>query len=675
MGRLVQSNTTVGLTQEYTKFFTTTVWGGSVQSFTVPPGVSQIKLTAVAVGGCLAGSTTTSGMNGAANNVIFARLNGIDPPFVSFAKSSTFFSIGLAGKYVYGSIINSDASGINGDGDVSNTSRMSGNYFNALDVNPWSIVVSQGNTTAQQLSTSTDGFNFTHTTISTSTAPILYSCVFGGNGQAMVAIGNTANSNVYYTANYGEKWTNLINYGVPTRTSRLRYLNGTWIACTGSDSAFFFTTTPISATGLVNVWVTSNAMPAALLPRDVGWTGTTYIVAMGNATNVAICTTLTGTWVNQAHGGDLSFNTCESGNGEVLLFENGPSLTSATSLRGTSGTATNYNSINAFAVSNSGLKYDAAKSIPFISGGMWVLGNVGTSLKTTTSVVTASINSLAIITPINGNTLVNNTAVNNVQYIGSNYCSLGSTNGLGKFSSAGVLTANLSTATELTTEFGYISTVLRSPDFVIAKNGTEVLQLQGGGTANVNLSGKGGGKGGGNSVSGSSGGRGQSGIGSASTLLPLGNGGGTGYSGTYGGGGTWNAKSMMYAPQENSLVPGASGGGSSNAVTSGGGGSLFSMSNTPPSSTPTYSLPALVFNRSTNIGSPGGGAHGVNVLATTAYSAGGGAEGCYKYSLDCLPGDTFTLTLPGACYVYADGSNGTNGGPGGESYAMIQYNA
>jgi len=748
--------------QEYTQYFPTKPWGGTVQTFTVPAGVSQIKLTAVAVGGCLAGAYNMKAMNGTANNVFFARLNGVDPAFVSFANaSSTYFSHGMAGKYVYGSVLNSGAAGINGSDDANTgAGRMNGNYFNALDVKPWGIVVSQANATTQVLSTTTDGFNFTHTVISSNTSSILYSCVFGGNGQAMVNIGIT--SGVWYTNNYGATWANLTSvaaFGGRT-VSRIRYLNGIWIAAdTTVGGLLNFSASPLSASGAVNAWTVTGA-GIATSPTDFAWTGSTYVAPFGSANNVYTCATINGSWTTQAHGGDLAFDTCESSpyvggatcsfatnvmtctvapttgtfaigqvitsagvtagttitafgtgsgglgtytlsttpgtiaaqsctaGGEVLLFKRAQNSTSATSFRSTVGAATTYTSVNIYAtLANQSGYYDGVKYLPFTGGGMWcICGSQGTII--TTSVSYPSFSTLGIGAP--GNTLTNATAINNLQYLGGNYCSLGNNNGLGKYSAAGVITASLSTSGQLTTEFGYTDTTYWAPSVTVAKNGVNVLTLQGGGTANAasNSGAGGGGQYPGSSAYVTSPGVGVTGIGGvSSTVTPYtstpatGNGGGVGgnVNTAYklGGGGTSNIYSVPYAPLPNTIVPGASGAssGDSNYYVNGGGGSLFAAAGAGGIFSPTFSDPASVFYASAKIGSYGGGANGAKVLTTTTYAAAGGAQGCYKYSINVSPGDVITLTLPGCCYVYANGATGTTGGPGGESYAMIQYNA
>lgn len=756
MGRLVQSNTTVGVTQQYTQYFPTNPWGGSVKTFTVPAGVSQIKLTAVAVGGCLAGASTTQGMNGTANNVIFARLNGTDPAFVSFATQVTgYLAIQHAGKYINGSILNSAAAGINGSNDVScgNLARMNGNYFNAKDAIPWGIVVSQQAGTSGVISATTDGFNFTHTAVTVSASAILYSCVFGGNGQAMVAIGNTANANLYYTSNYGATWVNLAAVSVPTAT-RIRYLNGYWIALAGGTT-FQYSNAPLNAAGAPVAWTASQTLTTGI--TDIAWTGTTAVVTYANATNAQISAWAagaapSGTWALQAHGGDLAFDTCESSpyvggatcsfatnvmtctvapttgafaigqvitsagvtagttitafgtgsgglgtytlsttpgtiaaqsctaGGEVILIKRNATFTSATSVRATFGSATTYNSPGFYAVATTEkLNYSALSYVPFTGGGMWVaLGNNSTNAYYFTSAVYSTVAGSSLCAgTTGGNTLTNATAINNLQYLGSNYCSLGSTNGLGKYSSAGVITASLSTAAQLTTEFGYTDTTYWAPSVTIAKNGTTVLPLQGGGTSGgATIPGTGGG----NQYIGNaaSPGNGPTGTGAVGGGVPVGNGGtalvSAGTS-TFAGGGTWNAQSAAYAPQPGALVPGASGGGGTAAsYNAGGGASLFGAAG-PQGPQPTFSDPGTTYSASSRVGSYGAGANGAKVLTATYTQPAGGAQGCYQYSISCSPGDVFTLTLPGCYYVMANGATGTNGGPGGESYAMIQYSA
>ncbi len=772
MGRLVQGNAS-NSTQEYTEYFPTKPWGGTVQSFTVPAGVKQIKLSAVGVGGCLAGSATTSAMNAAYNNAIFARLNGIDPPFVSFAKpSSTYFSIGLSGKFVYGSIFNSEAAGINGSGDVSSSGRMNGSYFNALDAIPWGISVSQGTGAAQIISTTKDGFNFTHTAITTSNSPTLLSCVFGGNGQAMVALGADSTGtgdNLWYTNNYGATWKNLAGAYSGFPILRVRYLNGYWIAGSNSVAVLKYTSNPLTASGGVAAWASTAAITGGATV-DIGWTGTTAVLVYENATNVQISPWAageapSGTWTTQAHGGDLIFTVCESSpyvggatcsfatnqmtctvapttgafaigqvitsagvtagttitafgtgagglgtytlstspgtiaaqsctaGGEVVLFKQGTGLASAASIRATFGAATTYNSVgNVFAITGAGgTRYDGLKYLPFTSGGMWAIGNSNYSgVVTTVSAVYATLNVTSITTNISGNTLTNATAINNLQYLGSNYCSLATSNGLGKYSAPGVVTASLNSAAQLTAEFGYTDTTKWAPSFSIARNGVEVLALQGGGTTNA-FSGSTSGAGGSGQYQGVPGGvpgTGPTGAGGKSqTVSPYtpapssGNGGAVvGNVNTplaSGGGGTWQFQSTTYQPTPDTIIPGASGagyGGISYCLT-GGGGSLFSPGGSVYPIDTIYNSPGNTYRISNRLGSYGGGAHGAAVLTSTFYGAGGGAQGCYKYSIPCEPGDVFTLTLPGACYVNANGATGTDGGPGGESYAIIQYNA
>lgn len=759
MGRLVQGNSIVGVTQEYTQTFQTNPWGGTVQTFTVPAGVSQIRLTAVASGGCLQGSATTAAINDVANNVIFARLNGTDPAFLVTSKASaTLFSAQYSGKFIYGDVINGTASGVNGLNDVSTgTGRMNGNYFNPLDAVPWGIVVSQGNSGASQvISATTNGFNFTHTPITTSSLPFIYSCVFGGAGQAMVAIGTTTNAsqNLWYTNNYGLTWTQLTNALSSAHVVRLRYLNGFWIGMNGvAPATFSYTASPVSATGSANVWSVSQSL-ATFGGTDIAWTGTTYVVAVANSTNVVIGTTLNGTWTAQAHGGDLAFDVAESspyvggatgsisgttltitsapttgsfaigqpiygtgvtsgtlitalgtgtggtgtytvsasqtvasttisGGGEVVLFKTNTNPTSATSYRATFGAATTYNSINIFAIAGYSMKYDASKYVPFSSGGMWVFGGNSAFVQTTTSAVTVSLTNLATTLGSLGNTFTNATAINNIQYLGSNYCSLASTNGLGKFSAAGVITASLRTAAQLTTEFGYTSTVSWAPSFTIAKNGTTVLTLQGGGTVGSSTTTTGG-IGGGSSAPGSSvagvGPTGTGGVGNATVaniVQATGNGGAVAnVSTTYGGGGTWQFQSTTYAPKPNSLISGGGGSGSlANTQSGGGGGSLFCPAGAAVGIVMTFSNPISAYNASQKIGLYGGGANAITVASGSNYASGGGAQGCYQYSINCSPGDVFTLTMPGVAYVFVNGTTQTNGGPGGESYAIIQYNA
>jgi hypothetical protein len=163
----------------------------------------------------------------------------------------------------------------------------------------------------------------------------------------------------------------------------------------------------------------------------------------------------------------------------------------------------------------------------------------------------------------------------------------------------------------------------------------------------------------------------------ANIVQAFGNGGPVGNTTTTaGGGGTWQANSTTYLPQPNSLIPGGSGSGNQAAgLYGGGGGSLFCPAGQATSASISFSEPATIYNASNKVGQFGGGANGCDVLTSTRWGAGGGAQGCYKYSIACSPGDVFTLTLPGCCYVMANGATGTNGGPGGESYAMIQYNA
>jgi hypothetical protein len=753
MGRLVQGNSIVGVTQEYTQTFPTKPWGGTVQTFTVPAGVSQIKLTAVASGGCLAGSATTSEIVGAANNVIFARLNGTDPAFLVTSKvSTTFFGAQYSGKFVYGDVTNNSASGINGLNDVSTGSgRMNGNYFNPLDAVPWGIVVSQASGTSQIISATTDGFNFTHTPITTSSAPKLWSVVFGANGCAIVVIG--ASSNVLWsTSNYGLTWTATTT---PAQAERVRWLNGYWISFISTTSFNYILGTTLAASP-TQAWSTSATFTGSI--TDIGWTGTTGVVTYSNSTNVQIFSWAagaapSGTPTVQAHGGDLAFDVAESspyvggatgsisgttltitsapttgsfaigqpiygtgvtsgtlitalgtgtggtgtytvsasqtvasttisGGGEVVLFKTNTNPTSATSYRATFGAATTYNSINIFAIAGYSMKYDASKYVPFSSGGMWVFGGNSAFVQTTTSAVTVSLTNLATTLGSLGNAFANATAINNIQYLGSNYCHLGSTNGLGKFSAAGVITASLRTAAQLTTEFGYIDTTNWAPSFTIAKNGVTVLTLQGGGTNKTTVTS---GAGGGGNYPGVASGTnlpgvgptGRGGVGASPPLLPTGNGGFTGVTSGYnGGGGTWQFQSTTYAPQPNSIIPGASAAQGSNNNYSGGGGSLFCPAgNAVRSSNPTYTDPLIVYTASNKVGLYGGGADGLQVLSGSGYGGGGGAQGCYQYVINCSPGDVFTLTLPGCAYILAQGSTGTNGGPGGESYAIIQYNA
>jgi hypothetical protein len=756
MGRLVQGNSIVGVTQQYTQNFINKPWGGTVQTFTVPAGVSQIKLTAVASGGCLAGSTTTTAISNAANNVFFARLNGTDPAFLATAKvSTTWFAAQYSGKFISGNVTNNSASGINGLNDLSTgTGRMNGNYFNPLDAVPWGIVVSQGNGgTTQVISATTDGFNFTHTQIPTASAPKLWSVVFGANGCAIVVIGASTDV-LWSTSNYGLTWTATTS---PAQAERVRYLNGYWISFISTTSFNYILGTTLAASP-TQAWSTSATFTGSI--TDIGWTGTTGVVTYSNSTNVQIFSWAagaapSGTPTTQAHGGDLAFNAAESspyvggatgsisgttltitsaptvgtfdigepiygtgviagtlitakgtgtggigtytvsvsqtvasttisGGGEVVLFRHNGTMTSATSVRATNGAATTYVSWNLNAASPGGylLYYDALKYIPFTSGGMWMATNTFNRAMTQTSAVTGSTTNTTITASTTGNTFTNAVAINNLQYLGSNYCHLGSTNGLGKYSSAGVITASLSTAAQLTTEFGYTDTTNWSPSFTIAKNGVTVLTLQGGGTNKTTVTS---GAGGGGNYPGVASGTnlpgagptGRGGIGATTPLLPTGNGGFTGVtSGFNGGGGTFQFQSTTYAPQPNSIIPGASAAQGSSANYSGGGGSLFCPAgNAVRSGNPTFSNPLEVYTSSNKVGLYGGGADGLNVLTGTGYGGGGGAQGCYQYVINCSPGDVFTLTLPGAAYINAVGSTGTDGGPGGESYAIIQYNA
>lgn len=754
MGRLVQGNSIVGVTQEYTQTFPTKPWGGTVQTFTVPAGVSQIKLTAVAVGGCLAGSATTSAISNAANNVIFARLNGTDPAFLVTSKvSTTFFGAQYSGKFIYGSVLNGTASGVNGLNDVNTGSgRMNGNYFNPLDAVPWGIVVSQASGTSQVISATTDGFNFTHTPITTSSSPKLWSVVFGANGCAIVVIGASSNC-LWSTSNYGLTWTATTT---PAQAERVRWLNGYWISFISTTTFSYILGTTLAASP-TQTWSTSATFTGSI--TDIGWTGTTGVVTYSNSTNVQIFswaagTAPSGTPTVQAHGGDLAFNVAESspyvggatgsisgttltitvapttgsfaigqpiygtgvtagtlitargtgtggvgtytvsasqtvasttisGGGEVVLFKTNTNPTSATSYRATFGNATTYNSINIFAIAGYSMKYDASKYVPFSSGGMWVFGGNSAFVQTTTSAVTVSLTNLATTIGSLGNALTNNTEINNLQYLGSNYCHLGSTNGLGKFSAAGVITASLRTDAQLTTEFGYTDTTNWSPSFTIAKNGTTVLTLQGGGNVGSSTTTTGG-IGGGSSTPGSAvagvGPTGTGGVGNAtvaSIVQATGNGGAVAnVSTTYGGGGTWQFQSTTYAPQPNSLIPGGGGSGSlANTQSGGGGGSLFCPAGAAVGIAMTFSNPISAYNASQKIGLYGGGANAITVASSSTYASGGGAQGCYQYSINCSPGDVFTLTLPGVAYVFVNGTTQTNGGPGGESYAIIQYNA
>jgi hypothetical protein len=678
--------TEVGI-REYQQAFRTNVWGGSTQTFTVPDDISggKIRLSACAVGGSLAASATSQSMDGTANNVFFARLNGIDPPFIGYAKaSSTYFSAQWFGKYCYGDIINSAVVGINGAGDLSNgAGRMNGNYFNALDVTPWGIVVSQTTGTSQRIGATTDGFNFTFTTITTSAAPVLYSCVFGGNGEAMIAIGTTANSNLYYTNDYGSTWKNLVG-GVTTAVTRIRYLNGYWIAITGASTTFKYTNSPLTGNA-VNAWSTSQTLVSGT--ADIGWTGTTGVVTYSEATNVQISSWAagaapSGSWATQAHGGNLAFDTCESGNGEVLLFKNATATTSATSVRATSGAATSYTSVNVFgATASEQLAYDSTKYIPFASGGMWVLMGAASAFVYPIATLASAIVRVATTVLSAGNTLTNATAINNIQYLGSNYVHLGSSNGLAKWSAASAVTCSLSTAAQLTAEFGYWDNVYRAPSFTIYKTGRPVLSLEGGGNANAGAIGSGTkGTGGGSPhyTTTSNNGIGPTGIGmgtpgNTNILVRSGN-GGLAMSTTTAGGGTYNYTDPNFKPNANTLIPGGSG-GQSGAGPIGGGGSLFSNASIVSANAPTFSIPSEVFSLSTGIGTPGRGANGLNYLTASVSGAAGGAEGCYEYEIPCVPGDVFTLEMPGAMYVFANGATGTNGGPGGESYAIIKWEA
>ena len=749
MGRIVSKvNAPAIISQIYPSY----AWGGKVSSFTVPAGVSTIKLTAVAVGGSLAGSATTSTIDSTANNAIFARLNGTDPAFLVTSKqSSTYFSALYSGKYIYGSITNAEANGINGNGDVTSSGRMNGNFFNPSDSTPWGIVVSQGSGTSQVISTTIDGFNFTHTAITTSAAPILYSCVFGGSGQAMIAIGATGSGgNIFYTDNYGATWT--AQSGLTSSPDRLRYLNGFWISIVGSVSNFEYTATPKNGV-VTTAWSTSSTFAGSLGGYDIAWTGTNYVVACADPL-VNVGSTLNGTWATQASGGDLNFNVCESSpyiagatgsiattvltitvapttgsfaigqpiygtgvtagtlitalgtgtggtgtytvsasqtvssttitaGGEVVLFRHQEALTSATSLRATFGAATTYNSVGDItaSIASNQLRYDACKYLPFTSGGMWGFCGTATKIVTTTSAVYATLATTNLTVATTGNPFTNANAILNIQYLGSNYCSLGDSNGLGKYSSAGVVTASLSTAAQLTTEFGYTSTIYWSPSFTIAKNGTTVLTLQGGGTTRSPT----GSIGGGGQYSGitsdlrsrGNGPSGAGGIGDATItniLPPTGNGGAAGQtSGANGGGGTWSALGGPYAAQPNTIVPGASGGYGANSINGGGGGSLFAGAGIGTTAEPTYSSPFATYVASQRVGAYGGGANSAQILSATGTFAAAGAQGCYKYELACTAGDVFTLTLPGCAYVFANGGTGTTGGPGGESYSIIEY--
>ena len=756
MGRLL-SGAASSVKTIVSQIYPSYAWGGKVSSFTVPAGVSRIKLTAVAVGGSLAGSTTTSAISGTANNAIFARLNGTDPAFLVTSKqSSTYFSAQYSGKYIYGSIINSEVNGINGNGDVTTgTGRMNGNFFNPLDSTPWGIVVSQSSGTDQVISTTIDGFNFTHTAITTSSSPILYSCIFGGNGQAMVVIGTTANNGMmYYTQNYGATWVNLLASMSAFQATRVRYLNGTWIAFINSgNTKCYYTTAPLASDGVtVSAWTSSTVQSLSLC--DVGWTGLNYVFATTNATNVKISLTLSGTYTSQAHGSDVTPDTCESSpyvvgatgsiaattltitvapttgsfaigqpiygtgvtagtlitalgtgtggtgtytvsasqtvssttitaGGEVVLFSSGATTISATSFRATFGAATTYNSVNVFALAGAQpYYYEAVKYIPFTSGGMWMIGAASSPfLSTLTSAINSSITQLTVSAAMDGNLLANANSINNIQYLGINYCSLGSTNGLGKYSSAGVVTASLRSAAQLTTEFGYTSTVSWSPSFTIAKNGTTVLTLQGGGTT---LSPTGSIGGGGqysgitsDSYSRGNGPSGAGGLGNATAtniLPPTGNGGVAGQTtGANGGGGTWSALGGPYAAQPNTIVPGASGGYGASGVNGGGGGSLFAGAGIGLTAVPTQTSPFATYVASQRVGAYGGGANSAKILSSTGTFAAAGAQGCYKYELACTAGDVFTLTLPGCSYVFANAAVGTTGGPGGESHSIIEY--
>ena len=679
------------------RVFPTNVWGGKTNSFTVPSGVSELKLTAVATGGGSGynAGQTTSAMNGTGNNVIFARLNGVDPAFVSFAQQEATkgtFALGFAGKYASGSVVNYDSNqSINGANDMSigaALGRMSGSYFNALDAIPWGIVVSSSSGGNNRLSTTIDGFNFTHTTITTS-APIVYSCVFGAAGQAMVAVGATANSNLYYTSNYGETWTNLVG-GVTTAVTRLRYLNGYWIAIIGGTT-FNYIATPVTSAGVVSAWSTSTTLVAGI--ADIAWTGSVGVVTYANATNVQISAWASGaapsgTWTTQAHGGDLAFDACEnSPAGEVMLYKRNTATTSATSIRATSGAATTYNSVNLYGSTTSEkVCFENLKYLPFTSGAMWAMvGGTSAFVYTTTSAITPTLTKLAIAAASTGNTFANAVAINNLQYLGANYCSLGSTNGLGKYASAGVITASLNSAAQLSTEFGYVPTNIASPPVRVKKNGVEILKLLGGGTVGVGSYGvSAGGIGGGSLNQATPGpGIGPCGAGTWSSATLIVQKDGTAGMVTvlgaslYAGGGTFQT-SGPYQAAPGSILLGAGGASGGAGYAHGGGGSLFSPGGSvSTSAVATATAPLTAMGQASSIGSYGKGNNGTTIVHASSYvGGGGGGQGCFQWPITVTAGDVITLEMPGCSgYIFYDGSTNMYLGMGGESFAFIEYQA
>ena len=771
MGRLIQGNTSSGAsTKTYKQEFKTNIWGGKTNTFTVPAGVSELKLTAVAPGGITLGSATTMAMNGSGNNVIFARMNGVDPALVTFsqqeAANGTFY-IGMTGKYISGSILNTGGTqNINGFADTHTigalTGRMAGSFFNPYDIKPWGLSISQDSSNnTQAIQSTTDGFNFTYNLLTTAASgAILYSCVFGGNGQAMVILG-TGGDQVFYTSDYGITWTTLTNtvaFGGTTTYTRLRYVNGTWCIFS-SATTFRYITNPV-VSGVVQAWTLSSAQSD--LVRDVGWTGTTYVFPRGNTTNIYISSTLSGTFTSQAHGSDLAVNTCESSpyvggatgaisgttltitvapttgtfaigqpiygtgvtagtlitafgtgtggvgtytvsasqtvtsttisaGGEVVLAVHGTATTSATSIRATYGSATTYASVNLNAIATIALYYSSFSYVPFTSGGMWVFGGSTLGFKTTTSAVNSALtltNTGVGGTTTIGNQFSNGSVINNIQYLGTNYCSLGSNSGLGKFSSAGVITASLNTAAQLSAELGYVDTRQWAPSLGVLKNGTSILSLQGGGpplAANGSII-YGGSGGGGLYRGGVGAGIGPCGMGTGPTSSAVaystvrdGTAGvvsGIG-SGAHAGGGTYQV-SGVYQAVPNTLVPGASGSSWASPIAL-GGGSLFSLggSGSINQTLPWYGYPLTAFNSNNGIGKYGLGSGGITALSGVFYGAGGGGQGCFQYSIPVTAGDIITLNMPGCmANIVVDGGAGTVPNviiPAGESYAYIEY--
>lgn len=667
----------------YSQAFPANTWGGKTHSFTVPAGVSKLKATAVAAGGCLGGAGSMGSLDSGGNNLIFARTNGIDPFFMVTATPSTsYMNLNILGTQVTGVVINSAIAGVNGAGDMSVYGRMHGNYFNAADTVPWGISVSQSGSTNASLiiSSTTDGFNYTHAkygaglTSPPSTSFWIASVVFGGDGEAIVVPGSS--NYFYHTSNYGATWTTIVNSTAIASTQgyRLRYLNGIWVMLT-TNTSFYYTTAPTAG-----AW-TGKALGERLY--DIGWTGTTYVGAYANSTNVYRCATLGGTWVTQPHGGNRSFDVVESGNGEVLLLCSSDACVSAASMCASSGGATTWVPVSPFSAGVT--YYDAAKYIPFASGGRWVIGlDSGTTMYSRPSLLSGAATAFTTGTTITGNALSNGTAINNIQWCGGDYVHLGHSNGLGKYSAAGGITTSLQTSAQLTAEFGFSASTTRSSGLTITRGGATLLHLHGGGAGGTNA-GAGGGNGYPSPGTGRGNGPGGSGGLSAPTAgfsqMPSGNAGFGALTANgavaNGGGGVPNLMGGIgITPLPNTKVPGASGGGSLFSTSNGcggGGGSLFAPAgNGYVAGSSGYADPATVFNASSRIGSPGGGAHGAWVGSTTCYSAGGGGEGCYRYEIDVTPGDVLTINVPGVAYVYAS-ANATSGAPGGEGFCMFEW--